>query len=54
MPKETIDTTNKLIKPEDISPSDDEVIRQLSENLQDVTLGDIDDMCDEMEEVEKS
>ena len=53
MTNENLDTTNKLIKPEDISPSDDEVIRQLSENLQDVTPEDINTMCDEMDEAKK-
>ena len=45
-----LDTTNKLIKPEDIPASDDEVIRQLSENLQDISPGDIDAIFDEIDE----
>ena len=49
MTKETLDTTNKLLKPEDIAKSDDEAIRQLSENLQDITPEDIDAMCDNMD-----
>ena len=53
MPNETVNTTNKLIKPEDISESDNDVIRQLSENLQDVTTEDINAMCDEMDEAKK-
>ena len=53
MTNENLDTTNKLIKPEDISPSDDEVIRQLSDNLQDITPEDVDAMCDEMNEAKK-
>ena len=53
MANEWVDTTNKLIKPDDISKSDDAVIQQLSENLQDITPEDIDGMCDEIEEAEK-
>ena len=53
MTKEIIDTTNKLVKPKDISPSDNEVIRQLSENLQDISTEDVNAMCDEMDEAKK-
>ena len=53
MVNEELDTTNKLIKHEDISMSDDDVIKQLSENLQDITPEDVDSMCDEIEEEEK-
>ena len=50
MTKEIVDTTNKLIKPEVISKSDDSVIRQLSENLQGITPEDVDTMCEEMDD----
>ena len=50
---ENLDKTNKWVNPEDISKSDDEVIRQLSENLQGVTTEDIEAMCDEMDEAKK-
>ena len=53
MSNEILDTTNKLIKPEDISKSDDTVIKQLSENLQNITPEDIDAMCKEMDEAKK-
>ena len=50
MTKETLDTTNKLIKAGDISTSDDCIIRQLSENLQNITPKDVDAMCDAIDE----
>ena len=53
MTKETIDTTNKLIRPEDVAESDNDVIRQLSDNLQGVTAEDVGAMCDEMDESER-
>ena len=53
MPKEIIDTTNKLIKPEDISKSDNDVIKQLSDNLQNISPEDINAMFDEMDEAKR-
>ena len=52
MANENLDTTNKLIKPDNISPSDDAIIRQLSDNLQDITPEDVDAICDEIDEAE--
>ena len=49
MTKEIIDTTNKLIKPGDIPSSENDVIKQLSDNLQGITLEEVDVMCDEMD-----
>ena len=54
MTNEILDTINKLIKPEDISISDDAVIRQLSDNLQDITPEEVDGMCDEIEEAKRN
>ena len=53
MSNENLDKTNKLIKPEDTPTSDDDIIRQLSENLQDVSPEDLDAMCDEMDEIKR-
>ena len=53
MTNEILDTTNELIKPEGITPSDDAIIRQLSDNLQDITSEDIDAICDEMDEAKR-
>ena len=53
MTKEILDTTNKLVTPESISASDNESIRQLSENLQNITPDDIDAMCNENTEAPK-
>ena len=52
MSNEEFDTTNKLIKPEDIPTSDNEVVKQLSDNLQNITPKDIDTMCNEIDEAE--
>ena len=53
MANEILDTTNKLMKPGEIPSSDNAVIQQLSENLQGITIEEVDVMCDEMEEAEK-
>ena len=45
-----LDTTNKLISQKNVSESDDNTIKQLSDNLQDITTEDIDSMCDEIDE----
>ena len=49
-----LDTTNKLLRPENVSKSDENAIIQLSENLQDITPEDIDSMCDKIDEAEKT
>ena len=53
MTNEALDTTNKLVKPEDISISDDAVIQQLSDNLQGITPEEVDAMYTEMDKAEK-
>ena len=53
MTNEALDTTNKLVKPEDISISDDAVIQQLSDNLQGISPEEVDAMYTEMDKAEK-
>ena len=53
MTNEKFDTTNNLITPKNITAWDDAIIRQLSENLKDISVEDIDAMCDNMVETNR-